>query len=227
MIISVHIPKAAGNTLGAALTDWYGSRLKRDYGDAAGYDDPEWNDRRNKRMSAARTDPGALMRDFDIIHGHFIADKYHGLFPEEYYTAFFRDPFPQTVSHYHFLKRSENLKNPVVQTVHETGMTLEEFIEWEQVANPQTQFVGNVPIEEFAMVGLTEEFDRSVGLFNAVLACGLPQVKSENVNPDKRVVKDDISDDLTRRIRKYREPDIELYEKVRTQYRSLTFKYDC
>lgn len=227
MIISVHIPKAAGNTNGTALKDWYGDRLLRDYGDAAGYNEAHWNTRRNERMEKARGESGALMRDYDIIHGHFVADKYYGIFPEQYYVAFFRDPFAQTVSHYEFLRRSANLKNPVVKIVHETNMTLEEFIEWEEVANPQSQFVGSVPIEEFSMVGLTEEFDRGIELFNAVLATRMTTPKSMNVNPNKRVAKADISADLAARIRKHREPDIALYEKVKDRYRFLTSKFDC
>lgn len=225
MILSVHIPKAAGNTFASALKAWYGERVMRDYGDVAGYNEPEWNARRNERKAAARANPDRILSHYDVIHGHYVGDKYLGLFPEEYYVAFFRNPYEQSISHYEFLLRSENVKNPIVSKINEEKMTFEEFLAWEEVANPQTQFVGEVPIESFAFVGLSEEFDRGIELFNAVLAARLESGEQKNTNPNREGYQ--LSDERKKLIEKHRAADLELFEKVKTHYNKLLFKYDC
>ena len=45
----------------------------------------------------------------DVIHGHFIADKYLGLFPQTDVIAFFRDPCQQALSNYFFMQNNPNL----------------------------------------------------------------------------------------------------------------------
>lgn len=98
MIISIHIPKTAGNAFKEMLTEAYGERVRADYGDWVGVNTPEAIARREARTEKARANKDELLRKYDIIHGHFKADKYMGLFPRTDLVAFFRDPYQQAIS---------------------------------------------------------------------------------------------------------------------------------
>lgn len=89
MIVSIHIPKTAGTTFRELLYRDFGERLFQDYGDLAGYRSPEADALRARRKLEIRARRDELMRNFDVIHGHFIADKYIGLFPKSDFVAFF------------------------------------------------------------------------------------------------------------------------------------------
>src|SRR5664279_122190 len=106
MILSIHVPKAAGNSFRELLRTEFGDRLMKDYGDWAGCRVPEAIERCRARTLTMRSRAHELLAKYDIIHGHFAVDKYLGLFPNEEFVAFFRDPYQQSVSHYYFLLRN-------------------------------------------------------------------------------------------------------------------------
>jgi hypothetical protein len=109
MIVSIHVPKTAGTAFGLALRADFGERLRADYGDWAGYNSPEAIAHRAVRSSEMRSRRNELLEHFDVIHGHFVADKYLNLFPRTDFVAFLRDPYQQTLSNYYFLLRNPQL----------------------------------------------------------------------------------------------------------------------
>ena len=108
-----------------------------------------------------------LLKKYDVIHGHFVPEKYDGLFPHTDFIAFFRDPFQQAISHYE-LRRIPHVDHPAVRDFHQANMTIEDFVAWEATKNPQIQLMGGFALEDFAMVGMTEEFPQSIALFNCI-----------------------------------------------------------
>ena len=212
MILSVHISKTAGRAFGQMLAAEWGARVLADYGDWVGVNTPEAVTRRADRAENARKNRQCLLRDYDIIHGHFIADKYVGLFPRTEFVGFFRDPYQQTISNYEFLLRNPQLDHPAVRELHETRMSLNDFII--RSANIQTQFIGSVRLENFVVIGLAEEFERSVALFNATFGSNLT-IQSTNVNPNRPNSGYEIEPGIMRLIDVHRAEDFALYRQAK------------
>jgi hypothetical protein len=81
-----------------------------------------------------------LMRDYDVMHGHFAPEKYAGLFPNARFVDFFRDPYQHAISGYHNALRRPDLDHPVVKAVNERKMTLTDSIA--AFPNPQSLYMG-------------------------------------------------------------------------------------
>jgi hypothetical protein len=219
MIVSIHVTKTAGTSFGAALKREFGDRFMHDDEDWAGYKSPEADARRAANAARMRARRDALLEKFDVIHGHFAPEKFAGLFPSSDFVAFLRDPFQQAISHYEFLRRQPPaIDHPAVREFHAAAMTLEDFIAWEAMKNPQLQLVGTFAIEDFAMIGLTEQFSRSVALFNHMFGCALAEA-FENSNPAGSGYP--IDDDLRRHIARHRAEDIDLYRRAQARFARL------
>ncbi|MGH9737538.1 MAG: hypothetical protein ACRD4X_03015 [Candidatus Acidiferrales bacterium] len=215
MILSLHVPKAAGNSFRQLLQAGFGERLMLDYGDWAGFKVPEALERCRVRAVAMRGRRDELAEKYDIIHGHFVTDKYLGLFPKQEIVAFFRDPYQQAVSHYCFLLRNPQREHLEEQLLHEAKMTLHDYLAWDAFRDQQSQYLGSVSIDDLAMVGLSEEFYKSVHLFNSIFGCDLQGDSFLNVNPDHQGADYTIDQDVRKAVEKYRAADIDLYRRAK------------
>lgn len=224
MILSLHVPKAGGNSFRELLQADFGERFMKDYGDWAGFKVPEALERCRVRTLAMRARRDELQAKYDIIHGHFVTDKYRGLFPSEDFVAFFRDPYQQSVSHYHFLLRNPQREHLEEKMLHESKMTLHDYLRWDAFHDHQTQYLGGLSIDDLAMVGIAEEFYRSVDLFNAVFGRNLRGESFLNVNPDHNGAGYQIDDDVRRAVNKYRAADVDLYRRAREIFARQTAK---
>lgn len=214
MILSIHVPKAAGNSFREALMTSFGDRILRDYGDWAGFDEPGANLRRALRTEAMRARRNELLEKYDVIHGHFIADKYIGLFPVEDFIAFIRDPYQQVLAHYHFLRRNPQRDHPEVKIFHENRMNELEYIEWGAFRNHQSQFLGSLCVDDLAFVGLSSQYARSLELFKSVFGYDLGPERFENVNSELASNLYHVEADVRAAVNKYRAADIELYARA-------------
>jgi hypothetical protein len=221
MIVSIHVTKTAGTSFGAALKREFGARFMHDDEDWAGYRSPEADARRAANAARMRARRAELLEKFDVIHGHFVPEKFAGLFPSTDFVAFFRDPFQQAVSHYEFLRRLPDIDHPVVREFRAARMTLQDFIAWDAVSDPQTQLIGGFAPEDFAMIGLTGEFERSIALFNAIFDRDLANV-SENANPSRGGSGYELDPELRKLIARHRAADIDLYRRAQARFTRLT-----
>jgi len=224
MILSLHVPKAAGNSFRQLLQSTFGERVMLDYGDWAGFNVPEAMERCRIRTLAMRQRRDELLERFDIIHGHFVTDKYLGMFPREDFVAFFRDPYQQAVSHYYFLLRNPQREHLEEKMFHEAKMTLPDYLSWDAFRDQQSQYLGSISIADFAMVGLSEEFYRSVTLFNSIFGCDLQGQSFLNVNPDHQGADYTIDDDIRKLVDKYRGGDVDLYRRAKEIFARQTVK---
>ncbi len=215
MILSLHVPKAAGNSFRQLLQTGYGDRLMLDYGDWAGFRVPAALERCRVRTEQTRQRRDELLEKYDIIHGHFVTDKYLGLFPVQDYVAFFRDPYQQAVSHYCFLVRNPQREHLEEKMLHEAKMTLLDYLEWDAFHDHQTQYLGSMPIGDLAMVGISEEFYRGVSLFNSTFGSNLSGESFLNVNREHDGPDYKIDEDVRKAVEKYRPADIETYRRAK------------
>lgn len=213
MIISVHVPKAAGNSFRECLAAKFGERLLSVYGDWAGCDLPAANERYARRTGEMRERGPELMLKYDIIHGHFAADRFVGVFPSADYVAFFRDPYQQALAHYYFLLRNPQRDHPEERILHDEKMSLHDYLEWSAFRNHQTQYLGSVSIEDLAMVGLSCEFGKSLTAFRTIFGVDLDEERFCNVNPASAGAYS-ITPEVKRLIDKHRAADLELYRRA-------------
>ena len=88
MIISIHVTKTAGTSFGAALKREFKERFMHDDEDWAGYKSPEAEARRAANRTRMRDRRDELLQRFDVIHGHFVPEKFAGMFPRADFVAF-------------------------------------------------------------------------------------------------------------------------------------------
>ena len=86
--------------------------------DWAGYRSPEAEARRAANRTRMRERRDELLQRFDVIHGHFVPEKFAGMFLRTDFVAFFRDPIQQAVSHYAFLRRFPHVDHPAIEDRH-------------------------------------------------------------------------------------------------------------
>jgi hypothetical protein len=214
MLLSIHIPKAAGNSFRVSLMKRFGRKFIKDYGDWAGFDTPEARARRARREAAARAQCETL-KTYKVIHGHFVADKYRGLFADEKFVAFFRDPYQQSIAHYNFLQRNPQREHPEARIFHEAKMSICEYLEWNAFRDHQSQFLGTLKIEDLAFVGLSEEYPKSLMLFREIVGYDPGEEQFENVNSARGDAGYEVGADVRRLVQRYRAADIELYRKAK------------
>ncbi len=232
MLISIHIPKTAGNSFREALLDSYGhDRVLRDYGDWAGFDEPFANLRRAKRAAAMRARRDELLEKYDVIHGHFVADKYLGLFPDARFSAFFREPAQQSISHWRWQSALTDRRSDVNQEEHmevrywrELRPTVEEHLKWPFYRDHQSQFLGRLRVDELAFVGIYEEYDKSIELFKAIFGRDLDAGRRAKVTL-RTGGPFEVTPEVRRLVNRYRAADVELYERAKENFRRLCRKY--
>src|SRR5665213_972231 len=94
-------------------------------------------------------------------------------------------------------------------------MTLHDYLRWDAFRDHQSQYLGSVSIDDFAMVGLSEEFYKSVDLFNSIFGCHLRGESFLNVNPDHQGADYRIDLDARKAVEKYRAADLDLYRRAK------------
>ena len=225
MLLSIHISKTAGNSFREALMNSYGAeRVLRDYGDWVGFDEPFANRRREQRHAAMRVRRDELIDKYDVIHGHFVADKYIGLFPEAEFISFFRDPCQQIVSHWRYQSALTVRVSDVNKEEHaevrywrELTPSLEEYITWPFYRNHQSQFLGSLSVDDLAFVGVYEQYGKTLDHFRARFGRDLGPPHYAPVTK-REAPPFEINDRVRRLVEKHFPADIELYERVKERF---------
>ena len=233
MLLSIHIPKTAGNSFREALMDSYGvERVMRDYGDWAGFDEPFANRRREQRHAAMRERRQELMENYDVIHGHFIAGKYVGLFPKADFITFVREPAQQSISHWRWQSALTDRESDANKEVHmevrywrELQPTVEEHLKWPFYRDHQSQFLSDLPLEDVAFVGLYEEYAKSLELFKAQFGRDLGPPRYANVTRREGGAFE-VSGEVRRLVDKYRAADVEMYARAKEIFDRQCSKYE-
>ena len=159
LIISVHIHKNAGMNFKKHLMKMFGRKLLLSYGK-----DEQVLNRFFKSFKVTDYFDKDLEK-YDIIHGHFLSNRFDHIDRNLRYATFLRHPVERVVSNYYFFKRNFYKHSPICNMI-ANGLTLEEYIELKSSKNVQSFFIANRSIEKFDYIGICEDFKRSLLLFD-------------------------------------------------------------
>lgn len=110
--------------------------------------------------------------DAGVIMGHFVADQFDGALKDRpiVRAVVIREPLSRMASHYDHWKRYKGHSVWRVQTPYDPTMSFEDFATLPEMQNYQLQALGKLGLEDFDVVGVTENVDQSVGQFLQLLA---------------------------------------------------------
>jgi hypothetical protein len=234
LIIFLHLPKTAGSTLARIIERQYkASAILHLYPSSFG-----------EELVAIPQNRMELVR---IVMGHLYFGAHAFLSQPCTYLTMLRDPVDRVISHYNYVRHQPS------HYLYEEAcrMSLRDYVEFcgrQEPNNDQTRLLAggcNVPnfgqcseemlniakrnlADHFAVVGLTEEFDRSLIIMKRAFKWRDPFYISENVG-QVRARKEKIPRDTLRVVENHNALDIELYryakdvfqEQVRMQGDSL------
>lgn len=173
MIISVHIPKTAGTSFGRGLSAAYGGRVLMDYHKDKAY---SWmfrhKVRRWKSRCRAWLGRKRIEQRYDVIHGHFAADKYDFLSRVRYAT-FLRHPVYQAASHYAHHVRKRESDSEFHREICEKGMSFAEYVRFVGARPFYATYLSGKDPRSFDFVGVTESYDDSIELFDRVFGVSI------------------------------------------------------
>jgi hypothetical protein len=162
---------------------------------------------------------GDIRQNVDIIHGHYLPGKHLSSFPDARIAAVLRDPYQHALStyrhaHRQLLEVEQSDLNPGLRRFRDERMTITDMLE--ASPNHQAFYLSGVPLDDMAMIGITEDLDRSVALFQKVFSLTTRSASwRDNVNPDQDGRPCEVPDDVRRAVEKFRAQDIELYRRGR------------
>jgi hypothetical protein len=162
--------------------------------------------------------------DASVIMGHFVTDQFDEQLSDRpsIRAVVIREPVARMASHYDHWKRFEGHSVWRVQVPYDPAMTFENFATLPEMQNYQVQALGRLGLEDFDVVGVTENVDQSVGQFLRLLAeartippvPGAQEIQIGHYNRTPQGTKTNLEalgGSALQAIRAYHAEDIELY----------------
>lgn len=216
LIVSVHIPKTGGVSFREMLGELAGGRMVQDYADRPLAPRSRWAALRERLRRVS------LPEGTRVVHGHFVAAKYWRAYPEARFVAWFRDPVERLASHFHYWQREPDPQNPTCRRLLEEKLSLLEFAALPEMRDVHARFLGGVPVERFAFVGLTERFDEGMELFRRLFC---PELRFEaarrNVNPARSGERYELGPQERAALAALNEADLALHARALARYEEL------
>lgn len=214
-IISVHLPKTAGTSFAASLTEHFGERFRRDNDDQAICKPVALRCR--EALAAALDIAEQGLPGIGCVHGHFLPLKYLLLDTRHDLTfvTWMREPVARLLSHYFYWQASYD---PATSAPHhrrfiEECWTLEQFCLSEQFRNIYTQYLWGFPLEKFAFIGISEHFPEDLRDFSRRYLGIELEARRENATVSAHP-RPKLEPDLLERVRRFHAADIELYRRA-------------
>lgn len=208
MIFSIHIPKSGGTTFKEYLSQCFPGKVAFDY-------------QRDKNKTIEE-----LSEDTVALHGHFKSNHYKEYFTNARYITWLRNPTQIPISMYYYFLRSPDMENKYCAQLYEQNQTLEEFVLSRKDWNLATKFIDGKPLRDFDFVGIVEEYDTSIQIFNKIFNIDKEiAVELKNQNKSKPSKKYDIDPLLQKEIELYCMEDMRLYQEGQMHLKNLIKKF--
>jgi hypothetical protein len=215
MIISVHFPKTAGTSFGAALETRFGAAFLRDYADLP-INTPEY-ERNRTALQVALSNAEKDFTGVECIHGHFLPVKYLLMATkrEVTFVTWMRNPVERVLSHYYFWRRSYDPETAprLHRKVMEENWTVEQFCLSSQLKDLYGKFLWGFSIENFDFMGITEFYDQDFPYFSKRFL-GL-DLEIKKINMGDRAGGDyPIDKSFRKQVEAFHERDMDLYRRA-------------
>ncbi|MGC9964585.1 MAG: hypothetical protein ABSE08_04200 [Syntrophobacteraceae bacterium] len=187
MLISVHIPKTAGTSFGYSLKEVLGDSLLLHYKTKPLSSDIRYKATLLECKFNCLCRGRGIERRYKAIHGHFVADTFNFLPSPKQYCVFLRRPVERLISHY-FLSKKAHLrprKNTIMDRVIRNQMTIYDFAALPEIVNTYSIFLGRITLEQFDFVGLQEDYDLSLRLFEKIFGIKVEERRENTANRDQ------------------------------------------
>lgn len=162
MLISIHIPKTAGTTIGYLLD--YGMR-RRVFYDYSELDSPIRKKEYDKDIALLQKHKDFIEQRFGVIHGHFYYKKYAQIFSEADYIVCLRKPISRTISQYFHIIEEADPNHWLYEDLISGKMGFVDFASLTHIKRAQSIFVEGKDIMDFKHVFLTENLQQSIYQF--------------------------------------------------------------
>ena len=171
-LIFPHVPKVGGSSIRDALKMELGDKLLLDY-EFPPIAHP-LEDRKNgwiNKKKVISNSKDEISRKYDVIYGHFNIDTYSSIagFGK---AIFFRDPVNRLFSNYYYV-RSKKEPGDIGYP-----QDISEFCERVTMRSTYSLYIGMNSLDDFAFIGILEEFEKSIELFKRVSGIELKALHS-------------------------------------------------
>lgn len=227
MLISVHVPKTAGTSLRKSLEIAFGKRM------LLSYNTHPISDLMADRLARVSCKLNSIINGwkivkcYDAIHGHFKAHTFDSLPGKKRYSIILRNPVDRVISHYIYWTKHKahaaNERNEIWDYMIKNKLDVNDFAELRQMVDFYSIFLGRKRIRDFDFVGLTEEYEVSLLLFEKIFGIRLEHER-ENVSERERydeLVKHLDLERLSRSQRRNRQ----IYDNGRHRFEQLCREY--
>jgi hypothetical protein len=168
MLISAHLPKTAGSSIGLILKKEYEGKILLDYEDRP--INTTVVTRHQKALADTQANRNQDFGEIQCIHGHFMPTKYLPLKQsgKAKFICWLREPPARMLSHYNFCQRTYRI-NPEKGALHcnvvKEKWSLKQFCFSREMQSFYAQFLWGFPVELFDCSGITERFDEDLQTF--------------------------------------------------------------
>ncbi len=213
-IVFVHIPKTAGTSFRFAAKNYYGEEnILNDYG------------MESKTTSAEilefyyKTNNVEMLREssskYTLLTGHYPVSRYDEIFSGSPIATFIREPVSRMISEYYHLQNHEGLTD-----------SLNEFYRKEEYCNRQVKLLGGKSIFDLDFVGVTDQYELSLTLFNEKFSSNLECLTMNRGNYREDILASVSKADLDE-ITQLNQQDIELYKSAKKSLLSAGDLREC
>ena len=206
-ILFIHIPKTAGTSFRIAAQEYFGK--ENTFFDYSPHDDN--TSKLVRELIYTEKDlykfySTVSQGEHSFMSGHFPTARYAALYDTFNVVTFVREPVAQILSHYNHYKN-----------LHGYEKDLRDFVKEVRFRDIQTKNLHQKDLAFYGFIGITEEYNTSIDLFNSIYGTKL-EYKHINVKNEDSLHTEDIDKKTIDLIRRLNAKDIALYDTVCQQF---------
>jgi hypothetical protein len=207
-IVFSHVPKTAGTSLRATLTNQFRkSKVLLDYGPQSDVTSDAVRHYIYEKQDFHAFKNYLNKKSIKLLAGHFDGYKYIPLVGARNTISVIREPTARIVSEYKHLQRMNRVNKG-----------FDEFISQESSLNKQVKWLGNIKLPLIGFVGITENFSSSISIMNKLYNLKLKYLELNTASDSKN---EHLAKADRHSLKKLNELDLKFYENVKSWHLNI------